>query len=331
MKRSKSPANGSPRIALKEEDPMKRPYAVLLAVLLLCTVLCSAGLAETELYGYAIDKLATRDGPGTTYNEKGTYDVRNTYVRVLTRAWDDRNGIWWVKCVIPYHGENRVLWTGYKRFDPNTLPLESIPIEGEENTGIQSIGSRSWQAEYRQLISSGQYDLYLSNPNGEYNSMLQTRERSWDSFILYDIDGNGIPELIVLTEYALEQADVFTWTEYGVSWAGRMGGENFFQFLFHYPEYPQAGLLTAEGGPAMKIRSFTLDGTTLQEQIVGMTEVDWEGMETTGINMYISNDTLYRLLYDTMTGTGTDRSVYLEDWCNLNDLVNNASWDKLFR
>ena len=131
--------------------------------------------------------------------------------------------------------------------------------------------------------------------------------------------------------YALEQADVFTWTEYGVSWAGRMGGENFFQFLFHYPVYPQAGLLTAEGGPAMKIRSYTLSGTTLQEQIIGMTEVDWEGMETTGIDMYTSNDTLYRLLYDTMTGTGTDRSVYLEGWCSLEDLVNNAAWDKLFR
>ena len=64
---------------------------------------------------------------------------------------------------------------------------------------------------------------------------------------------------------------------------------------------------------------------------IGMTEVDWEGMETTGIDMYTSNDTLYRLLYDTMTGTGTDRSVYLEDWCSLEDLVNNAAWDKLFR
>jgi hypothetical protein len=310
---------------------MKRIYAILLAALLLCAALCPAGLADTELYGYAIDKLATRDGPGTTYTEKGTYDVRYTYVRVLTRAWDERNGIWWVKCVIPYHGENRVLWTGYKRFDPNTLPLESIPVEGEEKTGGRNTGSQGWQAEYRQLISSGQYDLYLSNPNGEYNSMLQTRERKWDSFILHDIDGNGIPELIVLTMYAMEQADVFTWTEYGVSWAGRMGGENFFQFLFHYPVYPQAGLLTAEGGPAMKIRSYTLDGTILREQVTGMTEVDWEGMETTGISMYVSNDTLYRLLYDTMTGTGTDRSVYLEDWCSLEDLVNNAAWDRLFR
>ena len=39
------------------------------------------------------------------------------------------NGIWWVKCEIPYKGETRVLWTGYKRFDSGTLPLDAIPVE----------------------------------------------------------------------------------------------------------------------------------------------------------------------------------------------------------
>ena len=310
---------------------MKRLYAVLLAAMLLGAACWTAGLAETELYGYATDKLATRDGPGTTYKETGTYNVKDTYVRVLARAWDERNGIWWVKCVIPYHGENRTLWTGYKRFDPDSLPLESIPVEGTGNTGSQETGSGDWQASYRQFISSGQYVYYISNPNGEYNSMLQTRDRNWDSFILYDIDGNGIPELIILTAYGIEQADVFTWTYDGICWTGRMGGENFFQYFFSYPGYPKAGLLTAEGGPAMEIRSYTLDGTELQEQTVGMTEVDWEGLETTDVNMYISDNTLYRLLFDTMTGTGTDRADYLEDWCFREELVTNSSWEKLFR
>ena len=82
-----------------------------------------------ELYGLAIEKLATRDGPGTQYKEKGTYSVKGEYIKVLSRAWDSRNGIWWVKCEIPYKGETRVLWTGYKRFDSGTLPLDAIPVE----------------------------------------------------------------------------------------------------------------------------------------------------------------------------------------------------------
>lgn len=93
---------------------------------------------DSALYGLAKQKLATRNGPGTQYDEKGTYNVAGQYIRVIARAWDSRNGIWWVKCEIPYKGEKRVLWTGYKRFDSNTLPLESIPVEtfwedGENN------------------------------------------------------------------------------------------------------------------------------------------------------------------------------------------------------
>ncbi len=82
-----------------------------------------------ELWGLAIDKLVTRTGPSTLYEGGGTYSMRGQYIRVPSRAFDSRNGIWWVKCEIPYGSEIRVLWTGYKRFDADTLPLESIPVE----------------------------------------------------------------------------------------------------------------------------------------------------------------------------------------------------------
>ena len=84
-----------------------------------------------DLYGLTIDKLATRKGPGTQYDGGGTYSVKGQYIKVLSRAWDKRNGIWWVKCEIPYRKQIRVLWTGYKRFDPSTLPLESIPLDDD--------------------------------------------------------------------------------------------------------------------------------------------------------------------------------------------------------
>ena len=85
--------------------------------------------AAREVYGYTIDKLATRKGPSTTYEGGGTYNVKNQWIRVLAKAWDRRNGIWWLKCEIPYRNEIRVLWTGYKRFDPNSLDLADLPEE----------------------------------------------------------------------------------------------------------------------------------------------------------------------------------------------------------
>ena len=82
------------------------------------------------MYGLAITKLATWEGPSTKYKETGTYFVSGEYIRVLARAYDKLNGIWWVKCEIPYRDEMRTLWTGYYRFSSKTLPLEAIPIEG---------------------------------------------------------------------------------------------------------------------------------------------------------------------------------------------------------
>lgn len=83
---------------------------------------------DTSVYGLATQKLATRSGPGTQYSEEGTYYVAGQYIKVVSRAYDSRNGIWWVRCEIPTESGTRLLWTGYKRFDSSTLPLESIPI-----------------------------------------------------------------------------------------------------------------------------------------------------------------------------------------------------------
>lgn len=89
----------------------------------------SGQTGSEKIYGLAVKKLATREGPGTTYPEGGSYDVKGQYIQVLAKAYDKRNEIWWVKCVIPYRGKNKVLWTGYKRFDHSTLPLDRIPEE----------------------------------------------------------------------------------------------------------------------------------------------------------------------------------------------------------
>ena len=81
------------------------------------------------VYGLTIDKLATRKGPGTQYDGGGTYSVKGQWIKVLAKAWDKRNSIWWVKCEIPYKKEIRVLWTGWKRFDHSTISLDDLPEE----------------------------------------------------------------------------------------------------------------------------------------------------------------------------------------------------------
>ena len=80
-----------------------------------------------KLYGVARGDISTRGGPSSSYPDMGTYNVKGMSIRVFSRA-QDANGLWWVKCGIPYGNEIRVLWTVYERFDSGTLPLESIPV-----------------------------------------------------------------------------------------------------------------------------------------------------------------------------------------------------------
>lgn len=82
-----------------------------------------------EVWARAKQKLATRALPTTRSEDTGTYFLAEQQVLVLAKHWDSVNGIWWVKCAIETNKGTRHLWTGAKRFYPETLPLEKLPEE----------------------------------------------------------------------------------------------------------------------------------------------------------------------------------------------------------
>ena len=86
------------------------------------------GSYSQEHYALAIQKLATRSGPGTQYSEPGTFNVKGQMIRILSKAYDS-GGVLWVKCVIPYKGSTVIAWTGWKRFDHSTLDINTVPYE----------------------------------------------------------------------------------------------------------------------------------------------------------------------------------------------------------
>ncbi|MBQ7182474.1 MAG: hypothetical protein IJR97_00680 [Clostridia bacterium] len=118
----------------------------------------------------------------------------------------------------------------------------------------------AWQQACRQLITSGDYQSFLS-PNvpeaygerSEWLIIFNDRDTAWDAFALHDMDGDGTPELIVRTEYGMEQADVFTFSSGRPVLMGTMGGDNFFQDIIYYDNFGYRGLFTVMGGPAMTV------------------------------------------------------------------------------
>ena len=75
------------------------------------------------------ERLATRSGPGTNYTGAGSYFQANTWVKALSAAYDNSNGIWWVQVELTYNGELRRLYTGVKRLQ---MSAEQVPVEQAE-------------------------------------------------------------------------------------------------------------------------------------------------------------------------------------------------------
>ena len=120
---------------------MKRLRIVSFLTLILLTLLCAQALAdippigytktpEPAVYGLATSNIAMNDGPGTRryFNELGTYRVSGSYLKIVAKAWDPNNGIWWLKVEYPV-GSGFVGWTGEKRFDASTFNRDDVPTE----------------------------------------------------------------------------------------------------------------------------------------------------------------------------------------------------------
>lgn len=103
---------------------MKKLIALITALCLLLT--CSAAVAATT--ATCKQRLATRTGPGTEYDEPGSFLSQGSQVTVHTKAWDDRNNVWWVQVEFTYGGEKYRAYTGAKRLnvDLNSVPTEMV-------------------------------------------------------------------------------------------------------------------------------------------------------------------------------------------------------------
>ena len=164
----------------KEEPMMIRKIAALLFVLVLClgTVQVTAEnyTYYSSVWAKANNKLATRTGPGTQYDEPGTFNTAGEY-RILSKAYD--GNIWWLQVEIRTNKGTIWAYTGLKRF--NNVDLNRIPEEkviGRCKTAFDMTGYYSpvMSDEYaiRQIVPGGvQCNIY-----GYYNDP-------------YDDGGNG--------------------------------------------------------------------------------------------------------------------------------------------
>ncbi len=105
---------------------MKRFCHILLVltILLAATALTAA---KADSYGTLNQKMATRTGPSTKYDEPGTFfsgKWKGQWVRVISKV---NTGVWWLQVEFDYNGQKMRAYTGLKRV--NGVDLDAVPTE----------------------------------------------------------------------------------------------------------------------------------------------------------------------------------------------------------
>ena len=156
--------------------------------------------------------------------------------------------------------------------------------------------------------------------------MFYYRDKQWDAYTAYDLNLDNIPELLIRTDYAIEQVDVFTYSNGNILWMGTMGGDNFFQTILSYDGAGIRGkLYTFMGGPAMQISEYQMTEAGLKKRSIGYSQVDSEGQETVGLIMYESDNYLEQLLRGTLL-----QKDFGEHLSWINRMNAESNWDQVF-
>ena len=140
-------------------------------------ILFPAAMPAASAYGagtYATLKmrLATRTGPGTWYDEPGTFfskDYRSQNILVLSKAWDNRNDIWWLQVEFTRGSQLYRAYTGLKRvnIDISDIPEEQVLGTAKTTRSAAAYwGPGTNYAASKYDIPSGRSVTVLSVENG---------------------------------------------------------------------------------------------------------------------------------------------------------------------
>ena len=149
---------------------------------------------STGLQVLTRERIPTRSGPGTNYTELGSYFQANTWVKAISAAYDNSNGIWWIQVELTYSGELRRVYTGVKRL---YMSADQVPVEQAESGAVVT---RSVYAYWGPGYGYARYGDRI--PAGTSGTIWQ-REGAYAQFEFYD-QSRQLLRRVWIPESALE-------------------------------------------------------------------------------------------------------------------------------
>lgn len=171
---------------------MKKFLALLMMLILLAG---SAQAYYEPVEAVAAEKLATRSGPGTRFRDTGSFDVRGEKVKLLCRAYD-HNDVCWVECEVrAKNGKLARVYTGLKRFDPDSFDWWDIDEEMaiyQETRATRTVKARFGPGEaydvYGQLTVDKNQRISVVKLEGDWAEVeWTTSKRSYRAWVPRDV------------------------------------------------------------------------------------------------------------------------------------------------
>lgn len=103
----------------------------LIALMLVLVTVFSLTTASAAISATSNQRIATRNGPSTKYDETGSYYQAGTTVKVHTKSYDSANRIYWLQIELTYRNEKYRLYTGAKRIN---IDVSRVPAETSLDT-----------------------------------------------------------------------------------------------------------------------------------------------------------------------------------------------------
>ncbi len=179
---------------------MKRKLAFLLAFMLLLSTAGFALAAYTPVTTGLNMSVGTRSGPGTNYNELGTY-FPDTWYNTTVKAYSKcrNNNVWWVQVEFTYRGMQYRAYTGEQRLK---IGASQLPEEHQIGTGRITSAGRAYTGpgtNYQQTtytvpngISVNVFDTENGYAQVEYyDGNTRYNRRFWVSMDSVSISYNG--------------------------------------------------------------------------------------------------------------------------------------------
>ncbi|MDD6050132.1 MAG: hypothetical protein PUC00_02495 [Clostridiales bacterium] len=142
--------------------------------------------------GYSNQRIPTRSGPSTYYDEPGSFYSAGHEVKVISKSWDSENDLWWYQLEFKIDGEwYRLYTTGY-RIDVDESAIPAEPPVGDPLDTRQALvqhdiyygpGEEYARLNHYSLYEGTTCDIYAIEDDWAmvdyYNYAMDVKSRGW--------------------------------------------------------------------------------------------------------------------------------------------------------